>query len=87
MPESRRNCRSIFFHRIGVGLGVYLFFSAEIFIEPFRMDVAANEIIFGDYAAEEFNIRADAEKTGFAERAFEPGDGFAAIRAPRDKLR
>ena len=74
-------------YRVGVGLGVYLFFAVEIFIEPLCVDVAANEIIFGDYAAEEFDIRANAEKTGFAERAFEPGDGFAAIRAPGDQLR
>ena len=58
----------------------------EEFVEPLGVDVAAEEIGFGEETAEEADIRFDSADGGLFEGAAEAGDGFFAAVAPSDEF-
>jgi hypothetical protein len=59
----------------------------EEFIEPFRVNVAAEKVGFGEQAAEKTDVGLDSGDCGFFERTAKASDGFFAAVAPGDQLR
>ena len=58
----------------------------EKFVEPFRMNVATEEVGFAEQAAEQADVGLDAADGGFFKGAAKAGDGFFAAVAPGDEF-
>ena len=58
----------------------------EKFVEPFRVNVAAEEVGFAEQAAEQADVGFDAADGGFFERSTKAGDGLFTAVAPGDEF-